>query len=530
MREVLTLTRLNLQVKRGYLTAWILPLWLLLGVFPPAYQSYYPTLESRQEMIDGLISNAGTTAIYGRISEPGTIGQMTTWEMGSWLGLLGSVMTVLLIVSLHRQTEHNGIGELQRSAGIRATTPAMAAILSTVVVSFILGAGATIILLAEQAIVEELTVPGGIAFGVSIMLVTLGSALLAQLVLLGVRDSAAFTRVGLVTIGLAFTVRVVSDVERIDWLNWLSPLGWRELIDAYDADNFATAGILALVCLVAIASILIAENRRSFQNPLIHLPRRANTRTRPIHGPLGLRWSQSGGAVLTWIIVVVAISTFLLSISGSIQELVAGEGATGEVFRDLLGGTAAYELFISYITQIVALLIAAAGLGLVATQVSEENAGTVDLQRATGIRRWSPLGATTALAGGAVLLMVVALHAGGALGLYTQDSTQSVDYTTLAWATWSQLGPTLLFTGLAVALVGLRPTWMPIAWLALGFSGVTSLMGEILQLPQWVIDASPFSHTQVGANADWWTIAAMVGLGSVFTVIGLVGARSREIR
>ncbi|HZK32743.1 MAG TPA: hypothetical protein VFC72_07535, partial [Corynebacterium sp.] len=84
LAEIGALTRLNLRLKRGYLAAWLLPLWLLTALFPLAYQEYYPTLASRQEMQQAMNANAGTIAVYGHIAEPGTVGDMTTWEVAMW--------------------------------------------------------------------------------------------------------------------------------------------------------------------------------------------------------------------------------------------------------------------------------------------------------------------------------------------------------------------------------------------------------------------------------------------------------------
>ncbi|AGF73786.1 hypothetical protein [Corynebacterium halotolerans] len=527
--DLLALTRLNIRTRRGYLLAWCLPLWALVAAFPPAYESYYPTLESRQPMIEGLRSNTGTTAIYGVIADPGTIGQMTAWEIGAWVGLLGSVMAVLLVTGLHRRAEYSGLGELQRSTGIRPVVPAAAALITTLLAAVVLGAGSSVVLLFEQAIVEELTTSGAFAFGASVALAATGSALLAQAVLLFIHDGAALTRAALLTVLASFIIRVVADTRELTWLNWFSPLGWREVIGPYDTDDWTVVAVLVGVCLLAAVLIGAADRRRSFATGLLPRRRQASRRPRHIRGPLGLRWVLSRGVLVAWVLVVAGLSGFLMSLSGTIADLVGTSEGTGEVFRDLFDGDAVYEEFIAYICQVIGILIAAAGVQQITAHHAEEQARTVDLQRSTGVRRWVPLGATTLVALLSLVAMTVALLAGGAVGLASQENTMDEDYASLTYAALSQLGPTLFLTGIAVLLVGAVPRLTQFAWAPLAAGAVVSLMGAILQLPDWAIDASPFSHTQLPGDDSLGVPLGLAVGGLVLMGVGLVAAHRREI-
>lgn len=126
--------------------------------------------------------------------------------------------------------------------------------------------------------------------------------------------------------------------------------------------------------------------------------------------------------------------------------------------------------------------------------------------------------------------LVAVLHGAGAFGLWTQETTVSEDYTTLAWASWSQLAAAWVTLGFATAVVGLRPQATTATWLIVGVAGTVALVGEIFQFPQWAIDLSPFSHTMVNAESDVLPIVVMVLLGAGFTAVGLVGAARREVR
>lgn len=530
LAEIGALTRLNLRLKRGYLAAWLLPLWLLTALFPLAYQEYYPTLASRQEMQQAMNANAGTIAVYGHIAEPGTVGDMTTWEVAMWLGVLGSVMSVLLIVSLHRRTEYDGLGELQRSTGIRAGTPAAAALVTTALATAALGLGSTLILLALGGAVEEFYPEGALIFGVTISLMTFAGALLAELVLLFSSEGSSLTLVALLSIVASFLLRAVADIEELDWLNWVSPLGWRAQILPYAADDWGNAAGAVGLCGLGTAAVLVAERFRSFGAGLLQIPGPRRVPQRRIRGAFGLYRLQITPTVLTWLGVVAVLAAFLMAMSGSIQELVAGEGASGEVFRDLLGGTAAYEAFIGYIAQVCGILIAVAAVGLVHGLRRIESDRTLDLARSTGIRRVTPLAVIMTWAVLAALLLVAVLHGAGAFGLWTQATTVAADYPALAWAAWSQLPAALITVGFATAVVGLRPGATTATWLVVGVAGTVALVGEIFQFPQWVIDLSPFSHTVVDAEGELVPLALMLLWAAGLAATGLLGAARREVR
>ena len=58
----------------------------------------------------------------------------------------------------------------------------------------------------------------------------------------------------MLVLALAFAMRVsadqISDGTDSDWLRWLTPLGWRDLVRPYTDDRFA---VLLACCAIAIA-------------------------------------------------------------------------------------------------------------------------------------------------------------------------------------------------------------------------------------------------------------------------------------
>jgi ABC-2 type transport system permease protein len=88
-----------------------------------------------------------------------------------------------------------------------------------------------------------------------------------------------------------------------------------------------------------------------------------------------------------------------------------------------------------------------------------------------------------------------------------------------------------LLAAVALALFGLLPRWTIGAWLALVACLVIGMFGVLLDLPQWVMDLSPFQHTPaVPADAfELVPVVALLVVAAALTAIGLTAFRSRDL-
>jgi ABC-2 type transport system permease protein len=94
-----------------------------------------------------------------------------------------------------------------------------------------------------------------------------------------------------------------------------------------------------------------------------------------------------------------------------------------------------------------------------------------------------------------------------------------------------QLPAVWLLAAMAVALVGLLPRLAVASWGALAACLLILLVGAAMQLSQWVLDVSPFTHVPkapgdaVAATPLIWLVAVAAALA----VAGLAGLRRRDI-
>ena len=90
----------------------------------------------------------------------------------------------------------------------------------------------------------------------------------------------------------------------------------------------------------------------------------------------------------------------------------------------------------------------------------------------------------------------------------------------------------LALGGFVVALFGLLPRWSgPLAWAALAVALVMGQLGSLLDLPQWALNLSPFTHVpRVPAEAFSVTPVILLLLAAVaLGAVGFAAFRRRDL-
>jgi len=141
--------------------------------------------------------------------------------------------------------------------------------------------------------------------------------------------------------------------------------------------------------------------------------------------------------------------------------------------------------------------------------------------------RWAWSHTVFAMFGSAVILAAGGLAAGVAHGLRTHDATQVLR---LLGAALVQLPAVWVVAGIAVALFGMLPRQVVACWgFLVGFL-LLGQLGPVLQLSQWVMDLSPFTHVpRVPGGA--FTMTPLIGLAAaaaMLTAAGFAGFRRRD--
>ena len=82
-----------------------------------------------------------------------------------------------------------------------------------------------------------------------------------------------------------------------------------------------------------------------------------------------------------------------------------------------------------------------------------------------------------------------------------------------------------------MAVYGWLPRWSGMAWGVLAVCFVIGWLGEILSLPTWVMDLSPFTRTPQVPLDDVTAapLMALLGTAALLMVVGAVGLRRRDV-
>ncbi|MDS1269882.1 anibiotic ABC transporter efflux pump [Lipingzhangella sp. LS1_29] len=451
-----------------------------------------------------------------------TIGPLIANELSATTIILVALMGIFLAVRHTRGEEESGRAELVR-AGVVGRHAAITATLAVVGGSIVL-LGA---LLGLGLAAVGMPWTGSMAFGVS--MAGLGLVCTALALVFAQITEYARAAVGLscALFAVAFAVRAAGDVAD-NVLVWYSPVGWTQALRPYAQEEWWP--LLPLVGLaLALAACAYALNvRRDFGSGLLR-PRPGRARARAwLVSPLGLVFRQQRAGLLGWGATMVAFGLFGGVLSGEAEQLREIEFYENFVQFD---AAALDQAMFGFYFLFLAMVAGGYTLQTLLRVRGAEHAGGAEAVLATAVSRWHWLGAhvLVALLGSAALLAVAGLAAGT---VYAIQQADLVEIPRLVGAQMVHLPALAVLVGLATFLYGWWPRLSPLVWAVLGYSFLVWMFGPLLDLPQWMMDASPFLHVAELPHQDleWAPVLALSGLALALVAGGLFGFRRRDIQ
>jgi ABC-2 type transport system permease protein len=127
-------------------------------------------------------------------------------------------------------------------------------------------------------------------------------------------------------------------------------------------------------------------------------------------------------------------------------------------------------------------------------------------------------------------LLTLTQGASFALGSAATAATSTLIGPTIA-AAMAYLPAIWLMTGIVVLLYGLAPRLTFVAWVLLVGAVIVSELGALLEWPQWVLDASPFTHVPQlpAATMTWTPVVVLMALAIAVTAAGALRFRRRDL-
>jgi ABC-2 type transport system permease protein len=505
-----------------------IPLYLVIFaalIASTAVQSeeLYATPADRAEYVATVGANPGLIAMVGPAFDVSTVGGDTAWQWGGLGGVVAALMSMFIVGRHTRAEEQSGRSELIRASVVGREAPTVATLLVAGAANVLLAAVVALTMLALDQPAE-----GSIAFGASLAGVGLlfaGAAAVAMQV--SQSTSGAYGLVGAV-LGAAYALRAAGDVGD-GTLSWVSPIGWGQAMRPYANERWWPLLLLLGGTAILVAVALALLGRRDDGAGVV-APRPGPATARPsLTRPLGFALRLQRTALTAW-----AAGLLLGGISiGLTAQDADGLIGDSDAFDELLEQAGAGSLVDNYLAvSLLSMALVATGFSLQAVlrMRNEETAGRLEplLAGALARPRWALSHVIAAMLGTVVVVGATGLGAGAAEAIGSDDAGR---LPLLVGSSLAFVPAIWVLIGAAVALFGLVPRAVSIAWGLLGASFFIGAIGPLLSLPDWVMDISPYSHVPLLPAADL-TMAPLIVLTAIaaaLIAVGLAGFRRRDV-
>jgi ABC-2 type transport system permease protein len=470
--------------RRGTLI-WMLVLIAGMVGTAGSIAALYDTPAKIHSYAQAVTTGDALVMINGRVEGIDSLGGIIADEFGFLAAFLLPLLGISLVAMATRGEEEAGRLELLLAGRVARDVPALAgltvaaAAIGVTAMAFALGltafgvpAGRSVLYAASL---------GALAFVFAGL-----AALLAQITL----HSRGVYMWGLLVLAVSYVLRGVGDVTNT-WITWLSPLGWAEKAAPSGAMRWWSLLIPLVVGGLLGGVALVVAGRRDLGSALVRGgagPTRASSWLR---SPVGLAAAVHRPTFLGWLAGALILAALMGALAQQFIDAVLGNptmaAALGLANAQPADGIVA-------ITQLyIAILATAFTVQAVGTVRSEETAGRREVLLAGTLSRAGWLAAQTLVILIGLGVMVLASSVVLAVGMaWSMGITP--DLPRLLGAGLAYLPAELLVGGVALALFGIWPRALPLAWAAVAGVAFIALLGPALQLPAWVLNLSPTSH------------------------------------
>ncbi|MFJ2916751.1 MULTISPECIES: ABC transporter permease [unclassified Streptomyces] len=514
------LLRLALRRDRIMLPIWVLALGGTFSSIGSSIAALYDTSAQRAELAASMNGNSSLRAMYGPVFDD-SVGGLVSWRMAAFGAVLAAVMSLIVVIRHTREEEETGRQEMLSSAMVGRRAPLTAALLTAVIAN------------AALALVIAAGLAGSGAGGAGAVALALAVAGTGVLFACTAAIAAQFTEsarlakgLTAAVIGAAFVLKAAGDSAADDGsspMTWLSPIGWAENVRAYADERWWVLLVLAAaVAVQAVLAYTLAGRRDVGMSFLATRPGPAQGRITTAFG-LALRLQR--GAVTGWTLSFAVVGVAFGGLADGAADLVGDNEKTREIFERMGGQDGLTDAFLATMVSVLGMVAALYIVASVLRLHGEETAGRAEPVLAGGVGRigWAA-GHLVVAFGGAALLMAV-----GGLGL---AAGYGHGLPAVLGASLVQLPAIWLLGGVTVLLYGAFPKAAVAAWGIAGICLALGWLGPAVNMPQAVMDVSPFTHLPKlpgGTGMEWGPVLILTAVATVLVGAGVGALRRRDV-
>ncbi|CAM3870730.1 ABC transporter permease [Kibdelosporangium persicum] len=519
-----SLIRLALRLDRVRLPIWILVTAGLVLATASSVAELYPTEASRRQIAATIGSNPAMTAIYGQVYDTSP-GAVVMWRLAITGALLVTLMSIMTVNRHTRQDEEAGRLELIGATVVGRHAPMAAALIvatgANILAALLIAAGLT-----GQGMPVDGSFLAGLSFGALGITFAAVAAAAAQLA----ENARTVTGISVLVLAVAFVLRLIGDAGSATWVSWLSPIGWLQKAHPYAENRWWIVVLLLAVAIVLIGAAYALVSRRDHGAGLVRPRPGPADAAASLNGPFALAWRLHRWSMIGWMIGFLVLGVMFGSIANSATDLVKDNPQVARIVEQMGGKSALIDAFMTAILGIIALVASVYAVQATLRLRAEETSVRAEPVLATGVSRlgWALSHLVFAAVGAAVMLVAAGLAMGVAYGISVGDVSGQLG--NVLEAALVQLPATLVVAGIAMALFGLAPRYVIGSWAALTVFWLLGQLGPMLQVPQWLMNVSPFTHVpkllgDISATPLIWLSVVAV----VLMAVGLAGFRRRDI-
>jgi len=537
MSATARLVRFLLHRERWQLTAWIAGIALLVLASSGAVLSEFAAESARRGIV--AVAAANPAFLFLRGTPDGiSPGAVFFFQGFAFVAVLSALMSTFFVVRNTRANEDAGRAEVVGALPMRRETPLVACLVALVLADAVLGGAVALALVAVG-----LNAAGALLTGVATASVGLVFGVVAALAAQAMPSSRGANGLSAALVGAAYLLRAVGDalgrpnadltVVEPAWPSWVSPIGWAQAVSPFgDASPAPLLLPLVLTVVLGAAAIALQRGRDLGASLIRERPGRAGA-TRIRRSALGLAFVQQRPTLVGWGIAAAVLGGIAGALAPTVADAIAGNRSLAELIGRLVPGARAdvVDVFSAGILGICGVLAAAAGVQAVLRARSEEAEGRAELLLPTPLRRGTWLLGHVVV--GAVSVLAVAVAAGTAAGLaFLLTGYGPARVPESIGAALAHVPAALVLVALTALLYAFVPRLaVPAGWLILVLALVAGQLGDLLRLPRWVRDLSPFAHSSALPLESLDVVAAL--LMSAIAVTGALCAtlvfRRRDI-
>ena len=506
---------------------WIISIIVFTVLIAVVIPDLYATGAERQVMAETM-KNPAITVMLG----PGygldnyTDGAMMAHFMLLFSTIATGIMGILFTTRHTREDEEDGRIEMIRSLPVGHLSPLTATFLymtiTNIVISLAVGFG------LYPLGLEDMDLGGCLLYGASLGAIGVFFAALTGLFAQLTSNTRATIGYSFGFLVLAYIVRGIGDVEN-ETLSLISPLGLilrtQVFVSNYWWPVLITLGISIIIFGISLYLNSIRDLEAGF------IPTRPGKRnaSRFLLSPLGLSLRLQRTTIISWTVGMFILGLSYGSILGDLEGFLDTSGIIQQMIPEV-EGLSLTERFMTMLMTILSILGTIPPLMFILKLTSEEKKNRTEILLSKAVSRNQILGSYTLIAVLAVpIIQIMSILGLWFAAVFVMDDV--ISFNTFLKAGFVHIPAMWIMVGLAVLLIGYLPERVSLTWLYLGYAFFVVYLGDMLQLPDWLNNLSPFGHIPKVPieEINIAKILLLVAIAILLIIAGFVGYNKRDI-